>query len=119
MQICPIEFLSFSAHILFSSCHKPLHYAYGYIQNGPDGVRLKPVTQSKMLTSYIPASQDKFGVFQVTTTASRDDKNRLLLLIQGGQDGGLFVHLDEVQKFYFNNAFSYFSSLSARLDTGA
>ena len=47
----------------------------------------------------------------MTTTASRDDKNRLLLLIQGGQDGGLFVHLDEVQKFYFDNAFSYFHIL--------
>ena len=47
----------------------------------------------------------------MTTTASRDDKNRLLLLIQGGQDGGLFVHLDEVQKFHFDNAFSYFHIL--------
>ena len=60
---------------------------------------------------YILASQDKFGVFQFTSTASRDDKNKLLLLIQGGQDGGLFVHLDEVHKFYFDNAFSYFNIL--------
>ena len=47
----------------------------------------------------------------MTTTASRDDKDKLLLLIQGGQDGGLFVHLDEVHKFYFENAFSYFHVL--------
>ena len=47
----------------------------------------------------------------MTTTASRDDKDKLLLLIQGGQDGGLFVHLDEVHKFYFDNAFSYFHVL--------
>ena len=42
------------------------------------------------------AAFDRIGLLQITTTLSRDNKDKTLLLLRGGEDGVGLVHLDEV-----------------------
>ena len=42
------------------------------------------------------AAFDRIGLLQITTTLSRDNKDKTLLLLRGGEGGVGLVHLDEV-----------------------
>ena len=49
------------------------------------------------------AAFDRIGLLQITTTLSRDNKDKTLLLLRGGEDGVGLVHLDEVGNNNNNN----------------
>ena len=49
------------------------------------------------------AAFDRIGLLQITTTLSRDNKDKTLLLLRGGEGGVGLVHLDEVGIINNNN----------------